>query len=427
MAVYTDISDDELAVLLAGYGLGQARAFKGIAEGVENSNFLLETEAGRFILTIFEKRVARADLPFFMAVMERLAQQDFPAPRPMRTKDGGLLGEVRGKACAIVTFLTGVSPKRPNAAQCRAIGVKLAQMHRALDGFTPTRANALAMAAWAPIITPRLGLAESLRAGLADAVRADLAALAAGWPAGLPRGIIHEDLFPDNALFLGDEVRGVIDYYFACEDALAYDLAVCLNAWAFEPDRSFNITKGQALIAGYESIRPLTHEERAARPCASSPPACARGTIRPPARWCARRIRWNTPTSSHSTGARRTQPTMAADRAPPPAVALLRRAIVTHRQVVATYHGHPREFCPHILGVFKSEWRVLGWQFGGGSGRGLEDGGAWRCFVVADLKDADLRRGPWRRGAFAGYDQACIDTVDTEIDEAFAPRVRRRG
>lgn len=266
MAVYTDLTDDELDALLAAYDLGAARAFKGIAEGVENSNFLLETEAGRFILTIFEKRVATADLPFFMAVMETLAQKGFPAPQPMRTRGGDLLCEVRGKACAIVTFLTGVSPKRPNAAQCRAIGVKLAEMHRALDGFAMTRANALAMDAWAPIITPRLALAEELRAGLADSVTADLAALAAAWPTGLPRGVIHEDLFPDNALFLGDAVRGVIDYYFACEDALAYDLAVCINAWAFEPDRSYNLTKGQALIAGYESVRPLSPEERAALP-----------------------------------------------------------------------------------------------------------------------------------------------------------------
>lgn len=266
MAVYTDLTDDELDTLLAAYDLGAARAFKGIAEGVENSNFLLETDAGRFILTIFEKRVARDDLPFFMAVMETLAQKGFPAPQPMRTRAGALLCEVRGKACTIVTFLTGVSPRKPNAAQCRAIGVKLAEMHRALDGFGMTRANALAMAAWAPIITPRLALAEQLRPGLADSVKADLTALAASWPAGLPRGIIHEDAFPDNTLFLGDEVRGVIDYYFACEDALAYDIAVCLNAWAFEPDRSYNLTKGQALIAGYESVRPLEQAERAALP-----------------------------------------------------------------------------------------------------------------------------------------------------------------
>jgi homoserine kinase type II len=266
MAVYTDLSDEDLAGLLSTYDLGAARAFKGIAEGVENSNFLLETDAGRFILTVFEKRVAREDLPFFMAVMERLAGAGFPAPRPMRTRAGALLGEVRGKPCAIVTFLSGVSPRRPTAAQCRAIGVKLAEMHAALAGFGPARANALGPDAWAPIIRPRLALAETLRPGLAAEIEADLATLLQRWPQGLPRGVIHEDLFPDNALFVGDAVGGVIDFYFACEDALAYDLAVCLNAWSFEPDRSFNVTKGQALIAGYQSVRALTPEERGALP-----------------------------------------------------------------------------------------------------------------------------------------------------------------
>ncbi|MDX2234053.1 MAG: homoserine kinase [Hyphomonadaceae bacterium] len=266
MAVYTDLTDDELATLLGAYDLGVARAFKGIAEGVENSNFYLETDAGRFILTIFEKRVAKDDLPFFMAVMERLAQKGFPAPQPMPTKGGALLGEVRGKACAIVTFLTGVSPRRPNVAQCRAIGVKIAEMHRALEGFAMTRANALSVDAWGAILRPRLALADSLSPGLAALIETDLAALEATWPTGLPRGIIHEDLFPDNSLFLGDEARGVIDFYFACEDMLALDVAVALNAWAFEPDRSFNLTKGQALIAGYESVRPLSAAERAALP-----------------------------------------------------------------------------------------------------------------------------------------------------------------
>lgn len=266
MAVYTDLTDDELERLLAAYDIGRALAFKGIAEGVENSNFLLETDAGRFFLTVFEKRVAKDDLPFFMAVMETLAHRGFPAPRPLPRRDGGLLSEVRGKPCTIVTFLTGVSPRKPNAAQCRAIGVKLAEMHVALAGFTDGRKNALSRDAWAPIITPRRALVEQLRPGLFADIANDLTALDAHWPTGLPRGIIHEDLFPDNSLFLGDEARGVIDFYFACEDMLAYDLAVCLNAWGFEADRSFNLTKGQALIGGYDSVRALSAEERAALP-----------------------------------------------------------------------------------------------------------------------------------------------------------------
>lgn len=266
MAVYTDLTDEELAAILDRFGLGRALTFKGIAEGVENSNYLLETEAGRFILTIFEKRTARADLPFFMDVMETLAAKGLPAPRPMRTTDGALLGEARGKACAIITFLTGVSPKRPNSAQCRAIGVKLAEMHVALADFSGARANALSVEAWGPLIWPRRALAEELRPGLADAVEADLKAIEASWPRDLPTGVIHADLFPDNTLFLGDEARGLIDFYFACTDALAYDLAVCLNAWCFEPRGAFNLTKGQALIGGYESVRKLSATEREALP-----------------------------------------------------------------------------------------------------------------------------------------------------------------
>lgn len=266
MAVYTDLSDEDLAALLADYDLGRALAFKGIAEGVENSNFLLETEAARFILTIFEKRTKREDLPFFMDVMETLAAKGVPAPRPMRTKAGALLAEARGKACAIITYLTGVSPKKPNVAQCRAVGVKLAQMHQALADFKGRRANALSVSAWRPLIAPRLALADQLRPHLAADIEADLAALGSVWPQGLPQGVIHADLFPDNTLFLGDEAKGLIDFYFACTDALAYDLAVCLNAWCFEPRGAFNLTKGQAMIAGYESVRRLSAEERAALP-----------------------------------------------------------------------------------------------------------------------------------------------------------------
>lgn len=266
MAVYTDLTDEELADLLGHYGLGEAVSFKGIAEGVENSNFLLETTAGRFILTVYEKRVAREDLPFFMALMETLAEQGLASPRPVRTMSGSSLSEVRGKPAAIITFLPGLSPKRPNPAQCYAVGRALALMHQALQGFPLSRANALSAAAWGPLVRPRLALAESLRPGLGEAMERDLSWLEAHWPASLPQGVIHADLFPDNVLFSGDAVTGLIDFYFACTDALGYDLAVCLNAWCFEPDRSFNLTKGARLIQGYESVRALTAAEREALP-----------------------------------------------------------------------------------------------------------------------------------------------------------------
>jgi homoserine kinase type II len=266
VAVYTDLTDEDLDALLAQYDLGRALTFKGVAEGVENSNFLLETEAGRFFLTLFEKRVARDDLPFFMAVMERLAQAGINAPLPIRRRDGAVLSESRGKPCVIITFLHGVSPKRPKAGQCKALGETLGRMHLALADFGHARPNVLSVGAWRGLIMPRLALAERLRAGLDAEIVSDLADLEARWPQDLPSGVIHADLFPDNALFLGDELSGVIDFYFACRDALAYDLAVCLNSWCFEADRSFNLTKGRALIAGYESARALVPEERAALP-----------------------------------------------------------------------------------------------------------------------------------------------------------------
>ncbi|MES1156834.1 MAG: homoserine kinase [Alphaproteobacteria bacterium] len=266
MAVYTDLTDEERAAVVASYDLGALSAFKGIAEGVSNSNFFLETARGRFILTIFEFRFVEAELPFFMDVMARLAERGFPAPQPRPTKDGALLTRVRGKPAAIVTFLNGVSPKRPNVAQCRAIGAALARMHAALDGFAQTRPNALGLLGWKPLIYPHLALAERLRPGLAHSIEADLAEVISYWPDALPDGIIHADLFPDNALFVDDRIGGVIDFYFACTDALAYDLAVCLNAWCFEERGEYNITKGRALIGGYESVRPLSSHERVALP-----------------------------------------------------------------------------------------------------------------------------------------------------------------
>lgn len=266
MAVYTDISDDELAKLLADYDLGQPLAFKGIAEGVSNSNFLLETEAGRFILTVYEARVAVEDLPFFLGLMRWLADRGFPSAAPVADRSGAVLKTVRGKPCAIVAFLPGLSVRRPTVAHCREAGEGLAALHRAAEGFGLRRANDLGQAAWAPMFAPLTEAAEGLKPGLAATIRADLARLAANWPSGLPQGVIHADYFPDNVFFRAGRFAGAIDFYFACEDALAYDVAVALNAWCFEADGSFNITAARALVSGYEAVRPLSAAERAALP-----------------------------------------------------------------------------------------------------------------------------------------------------------------
>ena len=266
MAVYTDITDAELDALLDGYALGRARSFKGIAEGVENSNFLLETDAGRFILTVYERRMREAELPFFIDLMQHLAARGFPCPTPIRDRAGKALQTLRGKPAALVSFLTGVSVRRPGVAQCREAGIGLAKLHLAADGFKGRRPNALGQPSWGALFAGQSAAAERLRPGLAREIDEDLAMLALSWPRGLQSGIIHADLFPDNVFFDGGKFAAAIDFYFACDDALAYDLAVCLNAWCFELDGSFNITAARALASGYESLRPLSPSERAGLP-----------------------------------------------------------------------------------------------------------------------------------------------------------------
>jgi homoserine kinase type II len=266
MAVYTDITDEELGALLADFDLGQPLSLKGVAEGIENSNFLLETETGRYVLTIYEKRVRADDLPFFLGLMRWLAEHGFPSATPVADRHGEMLKSVRGKPCAIVTFLSGLSVRRPTAAHCREAGAGLAQLHLAAEGFPLARHNDLGQAAWAPLFAGLTADAEALKPGLSTTIAADLDHLASAWPKDLPTGVVHADFFPDNVFFQAGRFAGAIDFYFACVDALAYDIAIALNAWCFEPDGSFNITSARQLVAGYESRRPLSEAERQALP-----------------------------------------------------------------------------------------------------------------------------------------------------------------
>ena len=266
MAVYTDFSDEEFAAFMAGYDLGPVLAVKGIAEGVENSNYLLSTASGQFILTLYEKRVAAGDLPFFLTLMEHLAARGVSCPTPLKTKDGVSLRSLRGRPAAMVTFLEGLWPRRIGVPHCLQLGKALASLHRAGADFPMRRVNDLSVAGWGTLLDATRAQADGVKAGLAAALDAEYRELAERWPSGLPTGVIHADLFPDNVFFLGDTLSGLIDFYFACTDALAYDLAVCLNAWCFEADRSLNVTKARALVQGYETVRPLEPAERAALP-----------------------------------------------------------------------------------------------------------------------------------------------------------------
>jgi homoserine kinase type II len=269
MAVYTEVADEELAAFVARFGIGELLAAKGIAEGVENSNYFIHTSAGFFILTLYEKRVSEADLPFFLGLMEHLSGKGLVCPRPVRDQQGEALGRLAGRPAAIVTFLDGISVRRPSAAHCRALGEALGRLHKGGADFHPTRKNALSVEGWRPLFEAAAPRADSVRPGLAQQIEEALTLLERQWPKDLPNGNIHADLFPDNVFFIGDEVSGVIDFYFACTDALSYDLAVCLNAWCFEPDGAFNLTKGQALLSGYCRLRALTSAEIQALPLLS--------------------------------------------------------------------------------------------------------------------------------------------------------------
>lgn len=266
MAVYTDVSAEELADFLAGYDLGELLAYKGIAEGVENSNYLVHTARGYFILTLYEKRVERADLPFFIGLMEHLAKRGITCPQPVKNRAGEALGVLAGRPAALVTFLEGMWIRRPAAWHCAAVGEALARLHLAGDGFPLRRANALSVDGWRPLFEIAESRADTLQPDLRGSIADELAYLERAWPRGLPQGVIHADLFPDNVFFLGSSLSGLIDFYFACTDTLAYDVAICLNAWCFEPDHSFNVTKGRALLQGYMRTRPLAAAEQAAMP-----------------------------------------------------------------------------------------------------------------------------------------------------------------
>ncbi len=261
MAVYTDVAAEDLVPFLAGYDIGELMAYKGIAEGVENSNFLVHTSRGYFILTLYERRVAERDLPFFLALMEHLASRGITCPQPVKNRAGETLGRLAGRPAAIVTFLDGMWIRRPSAAHCAALGEALARLHLAGGDFAMQRDNALSVVGWRQLFAVCRERASEVQRDLKTVLSAELEELESEWPRGLPQGVIHADLFPDNVFFLGAKLSGLIDFYFACTDTLVYDVAICLNAWCFEPDHSYNVTKGRALLANYAKARPLSTAE----------------------------------------------------------------------------------------------------------------------------------------------------------------------
>jgi len=266
MAVYTDVGDDELAAFLAEYDVGAAVSFKGIAEGVENSNFVVETERGLYILTLYEKRVKAGDLPFFLGLMDHLAANGIRCPVPVKARDGHALRTLAGRPAALVSFLKGVWPRRIAPLHCQLLGGAMAAFHVAGRDYELKRANALALDGWKGLFQAVEARADSVMPGIASEIEDELVDIARHWPKALPTGIIHADLFPDNVFFLGEQLSGIIDFYFACEDFLAYDIAIALNAWCFEPDSAFNVTKARGLLNAYGKVRPLDDAELMALP-----------------------------------------------------------------------------------------------------------------------------------------------------------------
>ncbi|SBW12622.1 Homoserine kinase [uncultured Alphaproteobacteria bacterium] len=267
MAVYTDVSDADLEGFAAAYDIADVVSFKGIAEGVENSNFLVQTDDGAsYILTLYEKRVNPADLPWFLGLMRHLAGRGVTCPLPIAAKDGEALRTLAGRPAALFSFLKGLSPRHIGVAHCAGVGAALARLHLAGADYPATRRNALSVDGWRPLFELARDRADEVMPGLAAEIATDLDDLERLWPADLPKGVIHADLFPDNVFFRGEAVSGVIDFYFACADLYAYDLVIAMNAWCFEPDRAFNVTKARRLLDSYAAIRPLSAAETAALP-----------------------------------------------------------------------------------------------------------------------------------------------------------------
>lgn len=268
MAVYTRVSTEDIAQFLTDFDAGTLRSAKGIAEGVENSNYLIETTTDRFILTLYEKRVDPGDLPFFVDLLDHLAAMDVPVPPMIASRSGEKIHRLKGKYACLIKFLSGLSASMPTPAQARSTGIALGNMHRALSGFDQQRRNSMGHDAWRPLATScgDAGL-DAIYPGLAEIVHDELQAIDQQWPDDLPHSVVHADLFPDNVLMLGDQVTGLIDFYFSCSDIRAYDLAVTHAAWCFADDGSgFDRAIGSALIDGYQSRLALSAAEAAALP-----------------------------------------------------------------------------------------------------------------------------------------------------------------
>jgi homoserine kinase type II len=265
MAVYTKLSEDKLKDFFLKYNLGELLNYKGIKEGIENTNYFIQTEKGKFILTLYEKRVEEKDLPFFISLMRNLFDKNFPSPEPIINKNGNYISEILGKKAAVISFLEGSSKKNLNPNDCYNVGINTAKMHLITKSLSSKRENKLSINSWRAIYNKVKKDCSKIHPKLTGVIEKNLNEIEKNWPKNIPTGIIHADLFPDNIFFKENKVSGIIDYYFSCYDFYAFEIAICLNALCFEgknENLSFNVTKAKKFIDGYSNVRKLTEEEK---------------------------------------------------------------------------------------------------------------------------------------------------------------------
>jgi len=265
MAVYTKLSENNLKDFFSKYNLGKLLKFQGIQEGIENSNYFVKTDSGKFILTVYEKRVEEKDLPFFMGLMKNIFNENFPSPEPIINKNGNYITEIFGKKAAVVSFLEGASKKNLTPDNCHEVGIYTAKLHMITKNLNIKRTNRLSVNSWRLIYRKIQRDCSKIYPDLTKIIERNLEVIEDKWPKNIPRGIIHADLFPDNIFFKGSKLTGIIDFYFSCYDFYALEIAICLNALCFEgknENLSFNVTKAKKFIDGYSSIRKLTEEEK---------------------------------------------------------------------------------------------------------------------------------------------------------------------
>ena len=265
MAVYTKLSEEQLKNFFLKYNLGKLLNYKEIREGIENTNYFINTEKGKFILTLYEKRVDEKDLPFFISLMKNLFDKNFLSPQPIINKNGNYISEISGKKAAVVSFLEGNAKKVLNPENCHQVGINTAKLHLITKNLSGKRQNKLSIDSWREIYNKVKKNCSKIHPNLPDIIEKNLDIIEKKWPKNIPSGIIHADLFPDNIFFKGNNLSGIIDYYFSCNDFYAFEIAICLNALCFEgknENLSFNVTKAKKFIDGYSSLRKLSEEEK---------------------------------------------------------------------------------------------------------------------------------------------------------------------